>query len=186
MQTMSSLEQSIAHSGVLAGLLISRDDVTTLARLLDDVGTTLSVDPMAASSLLERAGGLVADMLGSHKDGGAGEAAEGGMAPWQIRRVRAHIEDHLQEPLPINLLSQMVRLSSSYFSRAFKVSFGCSPHSYILRRRIERAKFLMQSSDEPLAQVALGCGLSDQAHLSRIFRRYVGCTPSGWRRNVRT
>ena len=79
----------------------------------------------------------------------------------------------------------MVRLSSSYFSRAFKVSFGCSPHSYILRRRIERAKFLMQGGDEPLAQVALECGLSDQAHLSRIFRRYVGCTPSRWRRTAR-
>ena len=68
MQTMSSQEQSIARNGVLAGLLISRDDVTTLARLLDDVGSTLSVDPTAATSLLERAGGLVADMLGSGRD----------------------------------------------------------------------------------------------------------------------
>lgn len=186
MQSITSSDQSVAHSGVLAGLLISRDDVTTLARLLDDVGSTLNVDPMAATNLLERAGGLVAGMLGARKDITAGESAEGGMAPWQIRRVKAHIEENLHEPLPISLLSQMVRLSSSYFSRAFKVSFGCSPHSYILRRRIERAKLLMQSSDEPLVQVALGCGLSDQAHLSRIFRRYVGCTPSFWRRHART
>lgn len=181
MLTVSLPERSPTPAGMLAGLLIPRDDVTMLARLLDDVGSTLNVDPTAASSLLERAGGMVADMLGTKLDA----PAEGGMAPWQVRRMRTYIEANLHEALPISLLSPIVRLSCSYFSRAFKVSFGCSPHTYILRRRIERAKFLIQSGTEPLAQIALTCGLSDQAHLSRIFRRYVGCTPSRWRRNTR-
>jgi len=57
-----------------------------------------------------------------------------------------------------------------------------SPHNYIVSRRVEYAKDRMANSNDSLSVIALDCGLSDQAHLSRIFRRAMGTTPSAWRR----
>ncbi len=106
----------------------------------------------------------------------------GGLAPWQINRVNAYIEEHISRTISLDELAQLVRLSASYFSAAFKVSCGSSPHNHIISRRVEHAKYLMLHSHAPLAEIALDCGLSDQAHLSRIFRRMAGTAPSAWRR----
>ncbi|HXK39796.1 MAG TPA: helix-turn-helix transcriptional regulator [Candidatus Paceibacterota bacterium] len=76
----------------------------------------------------------------------------------------------------------MARLSPCHFSRVFRESFGCSPHGYISRRRVEHAQGLMLSGDAPLSQIALDCGFADQAHFSRTFRSIVGESPRTWRR----
>ncbi|AYG64641.1 MULTISPECIES: AraC family transcriptional regulator [unclassified Rhizobium] len=116
------------------------------------------------------------------------EAAErprnsaGGLAPWQINRVKNYIEDRISLPIALDELAQVAKLSTSYFSAAFKVTFGISPHNYVVERRVEFAKYRMLNSDAPLCEIALDCGLADQAHLSRIFRRVTGTTPSAWRR----
>jgi AraC-like DNA-binding protein len=69
-----------------------------------------------------------------------------------------------------------------HFCRAFKESFTETPHSHIMRLRLEMAQRLMLTTDDPLSHIALDCGLSDQAHLSKLFRRRLGETPSSWRR----
>lgn len=107
----------------------------------------------------------------------------GGLATWQAARVRAHVEANLETPLRVADLAAMTRLSVSHFSRAFRISFGRPPHAYVMIRRAERAKRLMLLDDPiPLAEIALRCGLSDQAHLSRMFRKIVGDSPGTWRR----
>jgi AraC-like DNA-binding protein len=107
---------------------------------------------------------------------------KGGLAPWQIRKVAAHIEANLDTSIRSSELAALARLSSCHFSRAFRESFGCSPLEYINQRRVERAQGLMLSTVAPLSQIALDCGLADQAHFSRLFRRFVGESPSTWRR----
>jgi AraC family transcriptional regulator len=109
-------------------------------------------------------------------------SCRGGLAAWQVRRVSAHIEMHLAEKVLCDELAHIVRLSVSHFIRAFKESLGESPHMYITRRRVERAQGMMLSSTAPLGQIALDCGLADQAHLSRLFKRIVGESPAAWRR----
>jgi len=104
------------------------------------------------------------------------------LAPWQISRVKAFIEDNLDTAIKTEDLVALTRLSASYFFRAFKGSFGVPPHGYIVQRRIERAQKLLSATDEPLCQIALAVGLNDQAHLSRLFRQQTGCTPGSWRR----
>jgi AraC-like DNA-binding protein len=105
---------------------------------------------------------------------------------WQANRVLAHIEIHIEMPLRTMELAALVRLSNSYFFHAFKISFWQPPHAYVLCRRVERAKLLMLLPESPpLAEVALKYGLSDQAHLSRVFRKLVGESPSAWRRTYR-
>jgi transcriptional regulator GlxA family with amidase domain len=106
----------------------------------------------------------------------------GGLAPWQIRDVTTHIERHLDSTITIKDLAARVRLSSYHFCRAFRVSFGDSPHSYLMRRRVERAQGLMLTSKIALGQIAAACGLADQPHFNKLFRRFVGENPGAWRR----
>lgn len=108
--------------------------------------------------------------------------AKGGLAPWQVRKVVAHVEDHLDDAVGVPELAVIARLSVSQFSRAFKHSFGLSPHAYVMGRRINRAQALMLRAREPLSQIAIAVGLADQAHLSKLFRRLTGETPNAWRR----
>lgn len=106
----------------------------------------------------------------------------GGLSPWQIRKVTSHVEANLDRPIRNEELATLVRLNPSHFGRAFRNSFGEPPHEYVIRRRVERAQGLMLSTDASLSDIALDCGLADQSHLTRLFRRIVGESPRAWRR----
>lgn len=107
------------------------------------------------------------------------------LAPWQVRRVSAHIAANLEAPIRIEDMAGLARLSTSYFFRAFKGSFGMSPHAYVTVRRLARACELLVRSDERLSQIAVACGFADQAHFSRLFHRQMGRAPGVWRREQR-
>jgi AraC family transcriptional regulator len=74
-----------------------------------------------------------------------------------------------------------VGLSTHYFCTAFARMVGVTPHRYHLERRVERAKLLILG-DMPIAQIALECGFSSQAHFTTTFREYAGMPPAAWRR----
>lgn len=103
------------------------------------------------------------------------------LAPWQERKVARHIDDHLDRPISIRELAEIVGLSTNYFSRRFKGSFGVSPRAYMIRGRLDRAKTLMKQTRSSLCQIALASGFCDQAHMSRLFHAVVGSTPKRWR-----
>lgn len=113
-----------------------------------------------------------------------GRPPGGGLPPWRVRRVRDHVEQNIAGAIPIARLATITGLSASHFCRAFKASTGETAHQYILRRRIHHAQLMILEGD-PLSQVAVACGLSDQAHLSRAFKRFTGQTPKIWRRLFR-
>ena len=106
----------------------------------------------------------------------------GGLAAWQKRRVTVYIDTHLVGRIRVEELAQLLKLSESHFCRAFRCAFGTSAHDYLTRRRIEMAQGLMLTTAETLCAIALRCGLSDQSHFTRLFRRIVGETPDAWRR----
>jgi len=106
----------------------------------------------------------------------------GGLAPWQARALKTHIETHLDVSLRTKELAKLVQLSSFHFCRVFRVSFGNSPHGYVTRRRIERAQGLILTTKLPLGQIAVDCGFADQAHFTKLFRRLTGESPGEWRR----
>jgi AraC family transcriptional regulator len=106
----------------------------------------------------------------------------GCLAAWQAQRVVDHIEGNLGTKLTIAAIAAPTGLSKSHFCRVFKTTLGTSPMAYVVARRIERAKCMILSSVESLAEVALNCGFADQSHLNRQFRRVVGVTPGRWRR----
>lgn len=109
-------------------------------------------------------------------------ATQGGMARWQILRVTRYVETNLTCRMTVDDIAAQTGFHRSHFSRVFRSVTGESPHSYLVRRRLERAQELMLCTEQTLAQIALDCGMADQAHLTRLFRRHVGETPACWRR----
>jgi transcriptional regulator GlxA family with amidase domain len=156
-----------------------------VTELLDNADRSLERDREGARRLIARATRLLAAGLTPQLARPSAAPERSGLAPWQVQQVTAKVTERLSTKLSVAELAAIARLSSHHFSRAFKVSFGRSPHAYILCQRIERAQHLMLTTSDSLAQVAVACGLSDQAHLSRLFRQVVGSTPSAWRRQHR-
>jgi AraC-like DNA-binding protein len=124
---------------------------------------------------------LMLSVVGSEQAPAQGMIYYGGLEPRQLRRVAAYISENLAENIPVAALAAVAGLSPSYFCRAFKVSVGQAPHAHIIRLRIERAMALMLETEDPLSQIAVACGLSDQSHLSKLFRDLIGTTPARWR-----
>lgn len=109
-------------------------------------------------------------------------AAQGGLATWQVRRVTEFIDENLNGSLSSDQMAAVARVSTGHFCRAFKASIGETPHNYIIRQRVRRAQMLMLETGDSLAKVASACGLTDQAQLTRLFRRMLNTTPMAWRR----
>ncbi|MFN2976207.1 helix-turn-helix domain-containing protein [Terriglobus aquaticus] len=110
------------------------------------------------------------------------QLAENGLSPSQFRRVLAFIADRLSRNLKLSDLAREAGLSAAYFSQRFKCSTGTSPHQYLLRLRICKAKTLLEESESPIIDIAAECGFRTQQHFARIFRRLTRVTPTEYRR----
>jgi len=156
--------------------------VARLAQMLQAARINSDSDYEVTKRLVAEASSLLERHVARNLDGEVHRYEQGGLARWQINRVRVFIEEHLTERIRVADLSALARSSPSYFSSAFKRTFGVSPHAYVMGRRIDMAAELMLNSDAPLSEIAINCGFADQAHFSRQFRRAMGRTPSAWRR----
>lgn len=99
----------------------------------------------------------------------------------ELARVTEAIEGQIEDNLNIADLASVTSLSDWHFARAFKAATGLSPHQYVLRRRIARAKDLLENSNLALAEVAVAAGFSSQSHMTDTFREKVGATPGRYR-----
>ncbi|NZA27962.1 helix-turn-helix transcriptional regulator [Luteimonas sp. SJ-92] len=155
-------------------------DPGEVAVLLNDAKAALRSDREFARTCVARA----LDLL--HEDPAPASrpsaCLHGGLAGWQVRHTVAYIEAHLESSIRIKDLAALTRLSASHFSRAFKQSFGQAPMTYVAGQRVQLAQRLLLTTEDSMCQIALACGMCDQAHLTRVFRRLVGDTPMAWRR----
>lgn len=157
----------------MASQSFSGHECDELRRLLSTASATFETDQATARACIVQAKALLKTPKAPPR---------GGLAPWQARRLELHIQAHLAENLSLSGLAAVAGLSASHFSRAFRQTFGQAPMRYVSVQRVRRAKELILDSQSNLAEVALACGLYDQAHLSKLFRRLVGASPSFWRR----
>jgi AraC family transcriptional regulator len=172
-----------------AGVSLERLQIA-VAELLNAVSNVLQDERESAQACIRRASAILrVDLAGEISRVGIPPTSaappkliRGGLAPWQIRRVTTHIETNLDAAITTKDLAVLARLSSFHFCRAFRDSFGESPHGYVTRRRVERAQGLMLTTNASLGRIAADCGFTDQAHLSNLFRRFVGESPGVWRR----
>ena len=159
-----------------------REVVGRALALLEAANRQLAPSQLAARSAIARAASILQAGIGHSTPLGGSTDNTGSLLPWQARRVQEYIEENLDKSITVRDLSAVLYRTQAHFSRAFKRTFGLSPHAYVLRRRIERAGQLMLEGNTPLSEIALRCGFTDQAHFSKRFRLHTGATPTAWRR----
>ncbi|WP_232629946.1 helix-turn-helix domain-containing protein [Methylobacterium sp. Leaf118] len=125
---------------------------------------------------------LAAHLLATYAD--SAEPARGGLAPWQLKRAQDRMRQALAQTLSLPTVAVACGLSPSHFARAFRCSTGISPHAWLVRQRLARAKDLMRAQDLSLADIALACGFADQSHFTRVFAREEAMSPGRWRRSI--
>ena len=126
---------------------------------------------------------LAAHLVHSSAHAQATDSLEGGLSNDQLRRVIAYIDANIDSALDVDKLSSAASLHPVYFGRQFKRATNTSPHQFVIGRRVERAKRLLESTRQPIAEVAAACGFCHQEHLTRVFRARCGTTPSVYRKS---
>ena len=106
----------------------------------------------------------------------------GGLTHTKLERVIAHIEDNLASKLSLPGIAEIAGMSVSHLKTLFRNSTGVPVYEYVLRRRVERAQFLLRNHKHSIAEVAAATGFAHQSHLARHMHRILGYTPSALRR----
>lgn len=99
----------------------------------------------------------------------------------QLDHVATYINENLESALSLAELAQVANMNLYRFARAFKQSIGVSPHQYVMKQRIERAKFLLANTNLTLQDIGYQLGFSSQSHFTTAFRQAVGMTPKAFR-----
>jgi AraC family transcriptional regulator len=175
----SCAEERLAVATITLGR--PHDWVHHVINLLDAALHQLYGKERTAHGTILKAASLLRQQIDPPAASGSGEG-RGHLLAWQARKVRDHIDNHIAEPVLVADLCALVRRSEAHFSRSFKRTFGESPHSFILRRRVALAAQYMLTTNASLSEIAISCGFADQAHLSKQFRQAIRQTPAAWRR----
>jgi AraC family transcriptional regulator len=172
-------EDRLAVSTIALGR--SQDLVHHIISLLDAAMHQLYLKDKTAQGTILKAASLLRQQIDPPAPQ---EVPDGGerLLAWQARKVRDYIDSHITGPVLIADLCALFRRSPAHFARSFKRTFGEPPHSFVVRRRVELAAQYMLTTDALLSDIALRCGFTDQAHLSKHFRQATGETPAAWRR----
>jgi AraC family transcriptional regulator len=149
----STLSAELATGGIGSNLLVDSIKTTLAIHLLRNYCTTFP-------------------RLSSYPDG---------LSTAKLTLVTDYINSHLDRDLKLAELSAIAQISPYHFLRLFKKNVGITPHKYILQQRIDRAKYLLRSSNLDVAAIALRVGFCDASHLTRCFKNSLDMTPSQWR-----
>jgi AraC-like DNA-binding protein len=179
----------VSGTAIVHALIVersSRDLLVVAAQLIDAACRARDGDSRGTRAHIARAVALLDGHpgprdTGQTRDRGSIQIPHGGFAAWQSRRLAAHVDANLSGKIVIKDLAASLDMSVGHFCRAFKRTFGMPARIWIRHRRIELAQGLMLTTGASLSEIALSCGMSDQSHFTRSFRRIVGETPSSWR-----
>lgn len=98
----------------------------------------------------------------------------------RLRRARDAMDRDYAEPLDVPALARIAIMSPGHFSRSFRAAYGESPYSYLMTRRIERAKALLRRGDLSVTEVCLAVGCTSLGSFSSRFSELVGESPSSY------
>ncbi|MEU1090519.1 helix-turn-helix transcriptional regulator [Streptomyces sp. NPDC005576] len=99
----------------------------------------------------------------------------------RLRRARDRMDREYAEPLDVPALARTALMSAGHFSRSFRAAFGETPYSYLMTRRIERAKALLRRGDLSVTEVCFEVGCTSLGSFSSRFTELVGESPSAYR-----
>ncbi len=112
--------------------------------------------------------------------------SRGGLSGHKLQQVKDFISENYSSELRLVELAHVAEMSSFHFAREFKRSTGTTPHQYLIKFRIERAKAFLAERELPLVEVGFRSGFSHQSHFTRLFHKLTGTTPSSYRVMLQT
>ena len=106
-----------------------------------------------------------------------------GYEPNAVKRLREYLDCHYAQNISTDTLAQLVGLNPFYLNRLFQKHVGMPPHAYQIQQRLRKAKYMLEDGHS-LLNTAMACGFSDQSHLTRHFKKWLGVTPGKFQRNI--
>lgn len=103
---------------------------------------------------------------------------------WQAKEVTRLIQDSIMQDFSTQEIAGRCGLSACHFSRIFKATYGMPVYQFVLQERIKQAQSRLLSTDDPITEIALDCGFSDQSSFTRRFTAVAGTSPSAWRKRA--
>jgi AraC family transcriptional regulator len=107
----------------------------------------------------------------------------GGLGSARLRRIKELVHAKMEDDLSLDELAQSVELSTAHFARMFRKSTGETPHQFVIRQRVERAKAMLRAPNARVLDVAVACGFKTQQHFAQVFHDRCGDTPTKYRQN---
>lgn len=162
-------------------------DDPTSARILELLAREAATDDASSRLFVEQALDLLCTQLvrgHSTFKTLAPPAPRRGLADWQVRRVTTYMRDNLGEDIGLIELAAIAGLSRYHFCTAFRLATGQTPHEWLTRERIERARAMLAVSNATITDVALTVGYSTPSAFTATFRRVTGQTPTEFRRQL--
>ena len=108
----------------------------------------------------------------------------GGLGSARLRRIKELVNAKMEGDLSLDEMAQSVGLSTAHFARMFRKSTGETPHQFVLRQRLERAKAMLRAPDARVLDVAVACGFKTQQHFAQVFRDVLGVSPTEYRQDL--
>lgn len=109
-------------------------------------------------------------------------AVRGSMTTRRLRLLDEYLDAGLDAAISVQSMANLLELSEGYFMRAFAEATGKCPHSYLIDRRVARARALLRDPKQRLADIAQACGFASQAHMATTFKQRLGVSPGQMRR----
>jgi AraC family transcriptional regulator len=109
---------------------------------------------------------------------------KGGLGSARLRRIKELVHAKIEDDLSLDEMAQSVGLSTAHFARMFRKSTGETPHQFVLRQRIERAKAMLRAPNARVLDVAVACGFKTQQHFAQVFRDVWGVSPTDYRQDL--
>ena len=109
---------------------------------------------------------------------------KGGLGSARLRRIKELVHAKIEDDLSLDEMAQSVGLSTAHFARMFRKSTGETPHQFVLRQRIERAKAMLRAPNARVLDVAVACGFKTQQHFAQVFRDVCRVSPTEYRQDL--
>ena len=107
----------------------------------------------------------------------------GGLGSARLRRIKELVHAKMEDDLSLDEMAQSVGLSTAHFARMFRKSTGETPHQFVLRQKVERAKAMLRVPAARVLDVAVACGFKTQQHFAQVFRDVCGIRPTEYRQD---
>jgi AraC family transcriptional regulator len=109
------------------------------------------------------------------------QISRGGLGPARLRSIKEFVHANMGDDLSLDEMAQSVGLSTAHFARMFRKSTGETPHQFVLRQKLERAKAMLRDRATRVLDVAVACGFKTQQHFAQVFRDVCGISPTEYR-----